>query len=223
MSAFEPLRSLGLGATTISMAGFGNAFIALLAGATSVSGPSERMERITPEMAVERAAKCGLGPATIRYEDELQSDILSIPNAASATESQLSCLDSATGFGIFVELPASLQPRFDTLREARASAMMRVEAREWLAKRGLLDRVPKYVPGMTDDAAFTQAVEQLCGPGTNGAFQSQYGSHALSPEWIKGLGLPPKDEDMEAMSCLLNVTTVAGYRVGFIGNEAYRR
>jgi hypothetical protein len=205
------------------MAGFGNAFIALFAWAASVSGPFDGMERITPEMAVERAAKCGLGPATIRYEDELQSDILSIPNAASATEGQLSCLDSATGFGIFVELPASLQPRFDAIREARASAMMKVEASEWLSKRGLLDRVPKYVSGTTDDAAFTQAVEQLCGPKTKGAFQSQYGSHALSPEWMKSLGFPLKEADMEAMSCLLNVTAVAGYGVAIIGNEAYRR
>ena len=47
--------------------------------------------------------------------------------------------------------------------------------------------------------------------------------HALSPEWIRKQGLPLKDEDMDAMSCLLNVTTVAGYQVGFIGNEAYRR
>ena len=101
--------------------------------------------------------------------------------------------------------------------------MIKAEAREWLSKRGLLDRVPKYVAGTTDDAAFTNAVELLCGPRTKGAFQSQYGSHALSPEWIKALGLPLKNEDMEAMSCLLNVTTVAGYSVGFIGNEAYRR
>lgn len=205
------------------MAGFGSAFIAFAAWASSVGGPFEGMERFTPEMAVERAAKCGLGPATIRYEDELQSDILSVPNAASATDSQLSCLDSATGFGIFVELPASLQPRFDAVREARAAAMMRAEAREWLSKRGLLERVPKYLPGTTDEAAFTRAVEHLCGPRTKGAFQSQYGPHALSPEWIQNLGLPPKDEDMEAMSCLLNVTTVAGFSVGFIGNEAYRR
>src|SRR5215208_4481169 len=106
MSAFDPLRTLGHGATTISMAGFGSAFVVLAAGASVVSGPFESMERITPEMAVGRAQKCGLGPATIRYETELQSDILSVPNAAAATESQLSCLDTATGFGIFVELPA---------------------------------------------------------------------------------------------------------------------
>ena len=205
------------------MADFGSALFVFAASASSMVVPFESMERVTPEMAVERAAKCDVGPVTIRYEDELQSDILSAPNAASATESQLRCLDNATGFGIFVELPSGAQPRFDAIREARASAMMMVEAREWLSKRGLLDRVPKYVVGTTDDAAFTREVEQLCGPQTKGAFQSQYGPHALSPDWIKNLGLPPKDEDMEAMSCLLNVTTVAGYRVGFIGNEAYRR
>jgi hypothetical protein len=205
------------------MAGSVSSFIALAAWASTVGGPFEGMERITPEMAVERAAKCGLGPVAVRYEDELQSDILSVPHAASATESQLSCLDNAAGFGIFVELPSSAQPRFDAVREARASAMMRAEAREWLSKRGLLERVPKYVPGTTDEAAFTREVEHLCGPQTKGAFQSKYGPHALSPEWIKNLGLPTKDEDMEAMSCLLNVTRVAGFEFGIIGNEAYRR
>jgi hypothetical protein len=164
-----------------------------------------------------------LGPATIRFEDELQSDILSLPDAASATESQLSCLDSAVGFGIFVKLPAPLQPRFDAIREARASEMMRANAREWLSKRGLLARLPKYVHGATDDAAFAWEAENLCGQKAKGAFQSQYGPHAFNPDWIENLGLSPQGEGMEAMSCLLNVTIAAGFRIGFIGNEAYRR
>ena len=174
-------------------------------------------------MAVERAAKCGLGPVTVRYEDELHSDILSVPHAASVTDAQLSCLDNATGFGIFVQLPSSVQPRFDAIREERATVKMRAEASEWLAKRGLLKRVPKYVAGTTNETAFTREVEKLCGPQAKGAFQSQYGPHALSPEWIEKIGLPPKDEAIDAMSCLLHVTTVARYQVGFIGNEAYRR
>lgn len=205
------------------MAGFGIAILAFATWVSSVGGLFESMQRIMPKMAVERAAKCGLGPVTTRYEDELQSDILSAPNAAEATEDQLHCLDNATGFGIFVELPSSLQPRFDAVSEARASAMIMVEARTWLSKRRLLERVPKYVAGKTDDAAFTRDVEQLCGPQTKGAFQSRYGPHALSRDWIKNLGLPPKSEDMEAMSCLLNVTTVAGFRVIFISNEAYNQ
>ena len=100
---------------------------------------------------------------------------------------------------------------------------MRADAREWLTKRGLLERVPKYIAGTTDKAAFTREVEHLCGPQTTGSFQSKYGPDTLSPEWIRKQGLPPEDEDMEAMSCLLNVMAVAGYQVGFIGNEAYRR
>jgi hypothetical protein len=200
---------------------FGSAFLALAAWASSGGGPLESLERITPEMAVERAAKCGLGPVTIRYDDELQSDILSAPNAALATEDQLRCLDNATGFGIFVELPSGLQPRFDVVREARASALMMVEAREWLSKRGLMDRVPKYVPGTTDDATFTREVERLCGPRANGAFQSKYGVHAVSPDWVKQMGMPTKAEDTEVLSCLMNVTSVAGFKIGFIGNEAY--
>lgn len=205
------------------MGDLGSVFLVFATWASSVGGPFESMERITPQMAAERAAKCGLGPVTIRYEDELQSNILSASNAASATESQLHCLDNATGFGIFVELPSGVQPRFDAIRMGRASEMMKTEAREWLSKRGLLDRIPKYVAGTTDDAAFTREVEQLCGPQTKGAFQSQYGPHALNPEWIKNRGLPPNGEDTEAMTCLLFVTNVAGFKVGFIGNEAYRR
>lgn len=188
-----------------------------------MGGPFEKMERITPGMAVERATKCGLGPVTIRNDKELQSDILSVPDAVSATEKQLSCLDDATGFGIFVELPAGVQPRFDALREARASRLMRAKASEWLSRRGLLARVPKYVRGTTDEAVFTREVEQLCGSETEGAFQSQYGRHVLSPEWITKFGMPPRDKDVQAMSCLINVTTVAGFKLGFVGNEAYRR
>ena len=205
------------------MTGSISSFIALAAWATTAGGSPEGMKRITSVMAVERAAKCGLGPVTVRYEDELQSDILSVPHAASATEAQLSCLDNATGFGIFVELPSSVQPRFDAIREARASAKMRVEARDWLAKRGLVERVPRYGAGRTDEAAFTREVEQLCGPQAKGAFRSPYGPHVLSPVWIGKVGLPSKDGDMDAMSCVLNVATVAGYQLGFIGNEAYRR
>ena len=205
------------------MTGFLGFLIALTAWAATAANAFEGLERITAEMAVERAGKCGLGPVTIRYEDELQSDILSVPHAASATENQLRCLDDATGFGIFVELPPTIQPRFDGIREARASVLMKAEARDWLAKRGLLQRVPKYVAGTTDEAAFTREVEHICGPQAKGAFQSRYGPHTLSPEWIKKLGLPPKGEDMEAMSCLLNIMTIAGYQLGFIGNEAYGR
>ena len=81
--------------------------------------------------------------------------------------------------------------------------------------------MPEFVPGLTEEASFTQDVEKLCGPRAQGAFQSQYGYHALSPDWVKNREMPPEPEDMEAMSCLLSTTTVAGFKVGLIGNEAF--
>lgn len=145
-----------------------------------------------------------------------------VASATSATEGQLACIDRAASY-YDVELPPNIQKRFNAIREARWSAVFLAEARKWLSARGLLERVPKFIPGMTDEAAFAREVEKLCGPNAQGAFQSKYGFHALSPDWIGKLGMPPQPKGEEAFSCLLNVTTVAGFEIGFIGNEAYHR
>jgi hypothetical protein len=193
---------------------------ALAIALASAISSFEDVERITPEIAAEKAAQCGAGPVTLRYEDDLQEHILTIAGATSATDAQLACIDQSTGW-YTVELPQNVQPRFDAIREARASALALEEARRWLSARGLLDRVPKYVEGATDDAAFAAQIEQLCGPRAKGAFQSQYGRHALSPDWMKKMGMPPKSEDLDVFTCLTHVATVAGFKLWFIGNEAY--
>jgi hypothetical protein len=192
--------------------------LALLAAS---AGPFDNIERITPQQAVKRAEDCNLGRVTIRYEDDLQSDILTIKGATTASEEQLVCLDRATGFGIFVELPPSFQARFDTIREARASAMVKEEARQWLSARGLLNRVPNYVSGTTDDAKFAREVEKICGPKAEGAFQSKYGPHVLDPQWSNRFSMPPKPEEQDVFGCLFNIMSYSDFGVGFIGNEAY--
>lgn len=197
------------------------AFIALALWSASTNGHFDQMERITAEEAVKRAKKCGLGGVTIRYGPEWQLEILTVTDAAEASDSQLDCLDKATGWSIFVELPADIQHRFDAIREARVSAIMLVEDRKWLGERGMLGRVPEYMPGVTDAGAFTREVEKLCGPRADGAFQSEYGFHALSPSWLDKVGMPLKPENEEVFMCLLKVTRVAGFEVGFIGNAVY--
>jgi hypothetical protein len=126
------------------------------------------------------------------------------------------------GFFYTLDLPPNVQPRFDAILGAAADVLARAEAREWLSARGLLNRVPKYQAGVTDDGAFTRQVEALCGSQAKGAFQSKYGFHALSPDWARQLGLPPKREGTETFSCLVNVTAYAGFTFGFIGNEALK-
>lgn len=197
--------------------------LTFLLGLLATSSALPAVQRITPEEAAKRVSQCGLGPVTTRYDSDLQEEILIAGSAQSATDEQLACAYKVVGFYYTLDLPPNVQRRFDEILGAAADARARAEAREWLSARGLLNRVPEYQTGVTDDSAFTRQVEALCGPQAKGAFQSKHGFHALSPDWAKQLGLPPKREGMEAFSCLMNATAYAGFTFGFIGNEAIKR
>lgn len=168
-------------------------------------------------MAAQRVSACGLGPVATRYDEELQEDILTAGEIKIATDEQLACADKAAGY-YDLELPPSIQPRFEAIREARWSAVFLKQAHSWLAARGLLNRIPKYQQGATNEAVFTREVEHLCGPRAKGAFQSKYGFHAVSPDWVIHK-LRPTAASNDVLACLMNVTAVAGFKIGFIGNE----
>jgi len=174
-----------------------------------------------PKKVTKRVSQCGLGPISTRYDADLQEDILVAPDAKSATDAQLACADKAVGF-YTLELPPSVQARFNAMRAARLSLEFQTQARAWLSARGLLDQLPKYQEGVTDDAKFTSQVESLCGPRAKGAFESKFGFHTLSPEWVER-ELEPSDRNGDVFSCLMNVTSAAGFKIGFIGNEYYQR
>ena len=194
--------------------------LSFLLGLLATSSALLVVERITPQEAAKRVSQCGLGPVTTYYEPDLQEDIIVASSAQSATDDQLACAYKVVGFYYTLELPLSVQPRFDAMLGAAGDVWARAEAHEWLSARGLVNRVPKYQAGVTDDGAFTRQVEALCGRQAKGAFQSKYGFHALSPDWARQLGLPPKGKGVEALSCLVNATAIAGFTFGFIGNAA---
>jgi hypothetical protein len=187
------------------------------------STPFGVFERITAQEAANRFTQCGLGPVTIRWNDPDSGgeDILVATGVKSATDEQLRCADKAVSY-YTLELSPELERRFEVLREARLAPVFQAQARWWLSARGLLNQLPKYQKGVTDDAAFTRQVETLCGPHAQGAFQSNFGFHALSPAWVKRELNPPHRAN-EVLTCLMNVTTAAGFEFGFIGNEYYQR
>jgi hypothetical protein len=180
-------------------------------------------DRITAQEAAKRFSQCGLGPVTIRLNDPDRGgeDILVATGVKSATDEQLRCADKAVSY-YTLELPPEIERHFEALREQRLAPVFQAQARSWLSARGLLNRLPRYQEGVTDDGAFTRQVESLCGPHAKGAFQSSFGFHVLSPEWVKRELGPPKRGD-EVLPCLINATTAAGFEFGFIGNEYYRR
>jgi hypothetical protein len=174
-------------------------------------------DSITVEEAAKHVSQCGLGAVTVRHDDELDEDVLIVSSAQSLTDEQLACADKAISY-YTLELPANVQPRFDAIRAERMSAIFKEHARNWLSTHGLLSRLPEYHEGVTNDSVFAHEAESLCGPRAKGAFQSKFGPHAFSPTWVKR-EMYPLDKGDEVFTCLRCVTTVAGFNVGFVGNE----
>jgi hypothetical protein len=191
---------------------------ALMTLAFSPERPETPFEQVTPQVAAERVSQCGLGTVTISYDELLQSDVLTSAGATSVSVEQLACADRAVSY-YQLELPPALQPRYDAIRAARLAAHARVEARAWLAERGMLERLPRYEAGVTDEGAFTRQLERLCGPRAEGAFQSEYGFHAISPDWARRT-FEPFEDGAEALTCLMKAAFAAGFEIGFVGNEA---
>lgn len=169
------------------------------------------------ERVVAQVSKCGLGVAKWRYDETLQDALMVVRQKTRATDRQLACVDAAAN-SYEVELAPVLQSRFEAIRTARLAASFKARSREWLAKEGLLARLPQYHPGKTDDAAFDRALEQLCGPDAAGALQSPKGPHVLNSEWAERQG--PAKVDQGAFGCILNAMAASDVLFGIIGNEA---
>ena len=194
--------------------------LTLLLALTAVASHPRIIERIEPQEAAKRVSRCGLGTVTTHYDSDLQEDILVASPAEPVSDEQLECAFKVTGFNYTLELPPRLQPRFDTMLEARATVLAKADAQKWLASHGLLGRVPQYTRGVTNDVVFARQIEVMCGPAAKGAFDSRFGVHVLSPDWARSRGLPSSKKAGEALSCLTNVLMFSGFEFGAIGNEA---
>ncbi|WP_206243464.1 hypothetical protein [Novosphingobium terrae] len=186
----------------------------LISVALLSAGAPDAFDRISPQAAAKRVAACGVGAVTVRSDVEPNSDVLLVM-ATTVSDAQLNCIDRASSF-YDVVLSPSVQPRFDAIRDARFAALATAENRKWLTTHNILNRLPKYESGVTDDKAFAREIEKLCD--ADGAFQSQYGPNALSPEWVMQHAANG-DPDGGPMACLMNVTYATGFKMGFIGNE----
>lgn len=217
MAAVDRLRTLVCRAMLPVMSYSATIFSIAVLWSSMVSDGREPAALTSPQAAAEQITQCGAGAVDIRYDDLLQSYVLTVHDA---TEAQLRCVETAAGYHD-VELQPELQKAFDEIRAAKYSAVYQDHAVAWLSSRGLLDKVPKFRAGVTDAMAFSEKMEMFCGPVAEGALQSEYGPRTISPEWLRKIPLPPRAEDDEAISCLMATASVAGFELSFIGNEAF--
>lgn len=177
---------------------------AVLLSAQSGDAP----EGVSSREAAESSSACGLGPVSTRYDENILTDVLVGKPQGAPTDKELACVDEAAGY-YNVELPQSVQKRFDRIREKRLDRQLTADALNELSANNLADHVPRYQKGVTKDADFARQVEGLCGPGAKGAINTEGTAPTLSDDWVERMLQPPALGQPE-FACVLNVSRAAG-------------
>ena len=173
---------------------------------------------VTPKDAAAGVAACGFSSDRAKFDALIQQDVIEVVRVTSASEEQLGCAARASiAYQYYVIFPEALEKAYQPLYAALARESEQANAKAWLAKRGLLARLPIYDPQRYDDRTFSRALERLCGPKATGTLEPGTGMAALNKAASEGR------LDEEALWCLVNAGTASGYSIGFVGNEAHRK
>ncbi|HEY0313772.1 MAG TPA: hypothetical protein VGC56_14930 [Allosphingosinicella sp.] len=191
--------------------------------AVAPAAPREDPARpVDPAAAAAQVATCGFKSARPRFDHDVAEDVIEVPDVTSASEAQLRCAALASlGTSYFVVFPPAVEQGYLPLYQRLSDEQEKAAARIWLAKRGLLARLPIYDTAATDEASFARALERLCGRKAAGALQPMHGMATFSPGAMWTLtkrGSSKGKLDDETFRCLVNASTASGYPIGFIGN-----
>lgn len=170
---------------------------------------------------IEAVANCGVARSGIalRYENVLQSDVLSIAASAGATDRMFECIRSATWARSMVEFEdPELGARYRAYDSAQSAALMKEYAQEKLRKAGKQANLPRYSKGLPLNE-FLHSLERFCGVEPGSAFEVigpdafTYKKHFLT--------FPVKP----GAECLIDAWMASnleeqGIRLVLIGNEA---
>lgn len=185
------------------------------------------VELVKPEVAAQRVAACGFKRVRSKFDSELQEDVVEVTNVASATTEQLRCTALASlDTHYYVIFPATVSQSYETLYWHLSRERDKADARAWLAKRGLLSRLPDYDPRRSDETVFAHTLEDICGAKAAGTLQPMHGMATFKDGALGTLengGFTAGKLDEETMWCLVNAAAASGYPLGFIGNEYEQR
>ncbi|WP_419807238.1 hypothetical protein [Sphingomonas sp.] len=179
----------------------------------------------TDQQTIEAIVKCDIPRADvrIRYEDELQSDEITISELGPLNDGKLLCLKAAVHpFYILTITDRAQQSAFyDYSRREDRPAEQRA-AQEWVRSKRLTDKVPSF-DRSNGVETFAEGLELACGlkPGSTvevvGASMLTIRRDVIVGSDFGRLG--------RTLECVMNVFTASdatenGISFGFIGNEA---
>ena len=188
---------------------------------TASTAPREPVDpsqgRVWPGVAAGWVRACGFGDVELSFDGTLQEYVIHVRASASASDEQLSCAAKASlNSDQYVDFPEPVNRRYQQLYWPLAEETGKGEARAWLARHGLLTKLPHYVRGETNDFAFARKVEHMCGPAAKGAFAVEDGLIVL-----KEAKSTRRQLKSETFACLTNALWASGLPLGFSGNEYY--
>lgn len=172
---------------------------------------------VAPEEARRRVIACGVDAARITIRDDAARDetVLVIADGAALTDGQLDCaaaLSLETGYGLV--FGSALTPRYEAALVRLSQARGHAAARDWLARKGLLNGLRPYDPARETLAEATSRIETLC-KAPAGLLVPVAGNRVTLKPGAAG----PERGRSEAAQCLIQASAVAGLSMGFTGNE----
>ena len=179
--------------------------LALMTAASAVPA-DPGLGRIWPGDAAQQVGRCGFPSVSLSYDGLLGEYIVMVPGIQDAPDDQLRCAaEVSLKTDYYISFRNPLNRRYEAVYWPIAEGEGRAGAREWLAKRGLLSKLPPYESGKTD---------ALCG--AKGAFAVEQGTLTLK---AGSAGRPRLDT--KTVDCLMNAQWASGLPTGLAGEQYY--
>ncbi len=172
---------------------------------------------------IAKLVACGLSPSgiSVRYEDELQSDVVTISPAASVSAAHFECIHEAAR-GSLVEFgDQAIGSRYDEFAEHAAGIWMRGEAIKWLKAHGKYEGAPLLKAGM-EPKVWAHAAERFCGLREGEAIEFRRPEFMTLKRSFLSFPVNPK------VNCLMSLIwlsdfAASGVSFGFVGNAAFAK
>jgi hypothetical protein len=133
------------------------------------------------EQTIEAVTACGVPASSIRifYQDELQSDVVTIGDLGGIDEDRLLCVRRAVHPFYIIEIDNEEQRRaFHAVTYRQDRQRLRAEATEWLQANGMQERVPRFEAEQGLES-FARSLEAACGLSPGSALET-YGEFSLT-------------------------------------------
>ena len=175
------------------------------------------------QQTVEAIAKCNILRANvrIRYEDDLQSDEVTISDLGQVSDEKLRCLKAAVHpFYILTITDQKQQAAFYDYSRRADRPGEKAGALEWVRAKGLIAKLPAY-DGEQKLTDFAEELEAACGLELGSALTVIGQFLNVHPKFVRSHSVNTLAAPLE---CLMNLyyasdATEYGVKLGFIGSE----